>query len=677
MDGVPDDEPCPPKKTLRYAVKSQTLPEPVEDSILTFVLQDEHKNTLTCVAGLSKFALCEKSPVISALLCGGFAEATQQTIVLKLPEELSPIPEHISAWGKFWQILTNAISVSETLKTSTDNELFAMAIMADMYSIPLLSTAMVELFGTGTIIVNPTTLYVANILNCVEKLICPPMAIAPNNDEIPKILCESIDIDDAFLLMRLWSTHQIAQGENGLTSSPFLDITDATWPAAAGISITTNPNEILDKILELSQLSLGESPEDLIDFLTTHPRMSIAGGSILHAVSTHETRGKGATDIDIWVHEASDDSSLGAVIEYISHSRNMLIGNNNSVMTIMGSGLAKQIQLIHTDAYDVREVMTNFDMPAVQVGLQWNPAKSAMCLYCTVDFLDAMRTGKTSWWNMSTTRPARMRKYVERGFSVPPEYEKFVPGPHDKSVILSELKGFTFTENPTSEHEKARLEITAGLMNPLFTDVRYVTSYAEYHTIAGEHITHWIKHPLGKLSSDYNMPERLRMLPNNMRIASFPSCKLNTGFCSKWYIRNSPDEPDEYCGKLRITIEPDNESLINEMKHIFKHDEYIFKTLEADIRNTLRTYRNLSSEDLAGEMHGDFIHGDRSIRVKATKNCKIIDASTGLIRQKLTFEDTKRPIRVEGFVSIILTHTIIANLCATKIILGPREMDTL
>lgn len=668
MDGVLDDEPYPPRKTL---------PEPSEDSILTFVLQDEDKNTLTCVAGLSKFSLCEKSPVISALLCGKFAEANQQTIVLKLPEQLSPIPEHISAWGIFWQILTNTLNIYETLQTLTDNEMFAIAIMADMYNSSLLLTTMVELFSTGTIPVNPTTLYTANILNCVEKLICPPMTIAPNNNEIPKILCESVDIDDSFLLMKLWSRHQITQSENGCPSSPFLDITDETWPATAGIPILTNTHEILDKILELSQLSLGESPEELVDFLATHPRISLAGGSVLHAVSTHETRGKGATDIDIWVHETSDDSALRTVIEYISQSRNMLIGNNNSVITIMGSGLAKQIQLIHTDAYDVREVMTNFDTPAAQVGLQWNPAKGAVCLYCTVDFLDAIRTGRTSWWNMATTRPARMRKYVERGFSVPPEYEKFLPGPHDKSVILSELKGFTFTENPTNEHEKARLEITAELMNPLFTDVRYITSYAEYHTIAAEHIKHWIKHPLGKLSSDYNMSERLQILSNNVRIASFPSCKLNTGFCSKWYIRNSPDEPGEYSGKLRVSLEADNKSLINEINTLFKPDGHIFRTLEADIRNILRTYRNLSSEDLACEIHGDFIHGERSIRVKATKNCKIIDAATGLLRQKLTFEDTKRPIRIEGFVSIILTHAIVANLCATKIILGPHEMDTL
>lgn len=653
----------------KYTIKTRTVSEAIEDIALTFVLQDESKSTLATVPNLSKITLCNKSPVVYALLNGGFAESTQQVLTLKLPEELPATPDYISAWCKFWELLADHLDIQLTLQSATDNEVFAIATMADMYSISKLTAAISEQYASGTVHVNPTTLYTANIINCVEKLICPPGKLAPNNEDIPRILSESIDIDDAFLLMRLWSTHQLANA-----GVPFIDLTGETWPLDVGIPLTTNTAEILDTIVELSQDSLGESGQDLLTYMAIYKNLSLAGGAVLHAVSTHPTRGKGATDIDIWIHEATDDEIIRAITEHISYSHNMLIANNNSVLTIMGTGLARQIQLIHTETYDVRGVLLNFDNPAIQVGLQWNESKKRVCLYCTVDFLDAMRTGRTAWWNLQSTRPARMRKYVDRGFSVPPEYESFVPGPHDKSVILAELKGFTFHENPANEHEKIKLETTAQLINPLFTDARYVTSYDEYLTVGSEYVMQWLKTPLGKASANYDTTERMFALQNGMKCITLTSCKLAMNTYSKWFLRNIGNEDESTINrKLRI-INPDDEFM--KEAHKILHNKHIIENVHKDIVRE-RQHRNLPIDHLYSLLWDDFSRGSK-IRVKLSNRCKIVDTATGMTRDKLTPDDEKRNIKIEGFIQIaLISNTFYAFMHATRIVLGPRDTDIL
>lgn len=650
----------------KYNIKTRTVSEAIEDIALTFVLQDESKNTLATVHNLSKVALCNKSSVVYALLNGGFAESTQQTLVLKLPEELTATPDHISAWCKFWKLVADCLDTQETLRSATDDEIFAIATMADMYSISKLTASISELYSSGIIQVNSTTLYTANMLNCLEKLICPPGKLAPNNEAIPRILSECIDVDDAFLLMRLWSTHQLSNA-----GSPFLDLTDEIWPLDLGIPIKTDSFEVLNKIVDLSQYSLGETATDLVTYMAMYKNLSIAGGAVLDALSTHPTRGKGATDIDIWIHNAIDDEVIRAMSEQISYSHNMLIANNNSVLTIIGAGLTKQIQLIHTEAYDVRGVLLNFDNPAVQAGLQWNESKGRVSLYCTVDFLDAMRTGRVAWWNLECTRPARMRKYVDRGFSVPPEYESFVPGPHDKAVIVAELKGFSFVENPTNEHEKIKLEITAQLMNPLFSDARYVTSYDEYLTVGRDYVSQWLKSPLGGLSANYDTTEKIIAFQNGMKCISLTSHKLTTGVCSKWLFRNSDDGTTAF-NKLRL-MNPGDIFMDEACKML--HNKYIIDKIYKDAINE-RQKRNYTFDMFCSLLWEDF--SERGVRVKLSKRCKIIDTVTGLTRDALITDDQKRSIRVEGFIKISLTsHMQFVNLYATRIIIGPLESDVL
>lgn len=136
-------------------------------------------------------------------------------------------------------------------------------------------------------------------VNAIELLLSNNVASVR---DIPAKIVELFEPEDALRLLVNWQ-RKLTERTGELQ---FLDIANASWPAALGAPIITDTNVIFRKLAEMMAL-----PTDaLIAFMRSHSALSIAGGATLDAVSLHETRGKGAADVDVWAPHMQDAKHL-------------------------------------------------------------------------------------------------------------------------------------------------------------------------------------------------------------------------------------------------------------------------------------------------------------------------------------------------------------------------------
>ena len=221
------------------------------DDILAIILMDKHKNILAEVKNLQREKIAELCQVVATLI--------GDKIEFCLPVELSEY--YIPVWRTMWYILNGEMELDKFIVEMTDGEIYALALLADLYRVPVILEYLSE-YVSGILPVNPTTLAAGRILGCVET----HLRVAHSQKTVPEVRLSFMDYHHAFALMRDWA------------GGRFIDITDATWPAAHGIHINTNVSDILKNLLVMSRFAFCENQSDFYNILVVNPNIAFAGG---------------------------------------------------------------------------------------------------------------------------------------------------------------------------------------------------------------------------------------------------------------------------------------------------------------------------------------------------------------------------------------------------------------
>jgi len=615
---------------------------------------------------VNKEQIISNSKVLCALLDGGFAESDKTTIELNLPENLTSDAQH--AWIHFWSMMVNEIDI-----TILTTHLLPIAYLTDMYEVDRIKVAIIALFHTGTIAVSHSTLEAADKIDALTDLLCPPTTVPLNNDEIPTIIAESCE--NPIELIRIWYNHSI-----GCNKSPFLDITDSIWPAAVGASICCDIPTIIHHLCDLAEGQLGTAAE-FTEFLKTNPDIVVAGGALLAAVTNRHDIG----DIDLWFCDSINpiiplETQANAALKFCTQ-KSTLLGYSGSVATLINCKNNIPIQLIHTNSPDVRNILNEFDLSCVQIGLQFGLGAGTNCksdtgtncksdtgtnfessngrLFCSLPFIETIITSKNAIVSVDNIKPYRIKKYIQRGFAPPDAV--IIPADDDAEVIAAELRHFTFVDEPISCRDHAILMMRWRQCNPRIGEIVYNPT-----TIAPD----WLKNSIGKLISNYvGNPNDIQNICYNL--------PYNIPITDDWlppfdYANEQPMPINNY----KIKISP----LKTDIPHILK-DCGILDEMNAMnngkivdlIRKTIDA-PNKTKNIIFINKHG--LTDDRyNINVNITKTTRIIDADTCCKINKMIF-DTTRPVFVKGFLKYVVMPNLPFILCsieATDVILYPNK----
>jgi hypothetical protein len=210
------------------------------------------------------------------------------------------------------------------------------------------------------------------------------------------------------------------------------------------IPLLVDPLEIVANINTLANNLWGPNGENLTAFLSAHPHVIVVGGAVMHAASTHPTRGKGTSDIDIFVL-ADDEEVLYETLRAFVASFTLLDGERrrkivvdrfNVILTFTVEGcenmmiqiVKKAPPMVEKDAHDneregnaslyarkglepfLTSALLTADTPLVMVGIgtrtrgdghddEERPAgERKLMLQASVETLYGMETGLVRYW---------------------------------------------------------------------------------------------------------------------------------------------------------------------------------------------------------------------------------------------------------------------------------------
>mgnify|MGYP001045223734 CR=1 FL=1 len=430
---------------------------------ITFQLE----GTLCKTQELPREIVCATSEVLRALIAGEFAESMQSVIIQKPTSLMKITNEHdCLLWANFW---TQVVSNAPTFTDLTTDDVCIMSELCDIYEINHIIKVLQRYIASSDWPITNETMHAACEVNAIELLLSNNVASVR---DIPAKIVELFEPEDALRLLVNWQ-RKLTERTGELQ---FLDIANASWPAALGAPIITDTNVIFRKLAEMMAL-----PTDaLIAFMRSHSALSIAGGATLDAVSLHETRGKGAADVDMWAPYARCEASFtkfrNDFIDFIKgpENRSVLIARKYAIMNFATIGNPHNIQLINCTATCHEEILMNFDMPAVHISIGWNHKTDAPMLLCSADFIYCMITGIVPWTDIENIQAYRIEKYKRKGFT-------FV----NETTVRSHckpLQPLVFTAEPTTTEEAIdlcniyrrsynKLALLSNILGPISVDM--------------------------------------------------------------------------------------------------------------------------------------------------------------------------------------------------------------
>lgn len=358
---------------------------------------------------LLRKSLCNASEILRILISGDFAESSQNTITIKPSDSLDISDIHSCVlWVNFWiQVCSDKPEFSDL----TTQDVCIMGELCDIYEISTIIDYLQQYIMKNNWPITNETISAACEIDAIELLLSNSTEI----DNIPNKLVELFEPDDALKILVKWQ-RKLTERSGYLH---FMNITNATWPTALGAPLITNTDIILEQLSKM----MAVSKDALVSFMKTHPEMSIAGGATLDVISSHEIRGKGASDVDIWASCATNEQTFekfrNEFIEFIQGPENklLLVGRNNAVINFASIGNPHNIQLINCVALDLEEILSNFDIPAVHIGICWDLTTDSLKILCSADFIYCMITGIIPWTDAENMQPYRLEKYKRKGFT--------------------------------------------------------------------------------------------------------------------------------------------------------------------------------------------------------------------------------------------------------------------
>jgi hypothetical protein len=151
-----------------------------------------------------------------------------------------------------------------------------------------------------------------------------------------------------------------------LSTSEILFLTDKELLASPiftrDIPLLADPLKIVANINTLAHNLWGPNGENLVAFLLTHPHVIIVGGAVMHAASTHPTRGKGTSDIDMGVYAEEEEVLYETLRAFVAsftlleggRRRKIVIDRTNTVLNISVEGCEElMIQIVNQGNPDV------------------------------------------------------------------------------------------------------------------------------------------------------------------------------------------------------------------------------------------------------------------------------------------------------------------------------------
>jgi hypothetical protein len=156
-------------------------------------------------------------------------------------------------------------------------------------------------------------------------------------------------------------TAAIPINSSSFSLSDILFITDKELLASPtftrDIPLLADPLKIVANINTLAHNLWGPNGENLVAFLLAHPHVIIVGGAVMHAASTHPTRGKDASDIDIFVLAEEEEVLYETLRAFVASftllegkKRQIVIDRLYVVLTFTVEGCGKMmIQMVKKD----------------------------------------------------------------------------------------------------------------------------------------------------------------------------------------------------------------------------------------------------------------------------------------------------------------------------------------
>ena len=211
----------------------------------------------------------------------------------------------------------------------------------------------------------------------------------------------------------------------------------ASWkPLPIAYLDITLPDPVKTKLAQII-------PLELVDIFLNHG--VISGGSVLHAlVDSPETK---PSDIDIYVLNSDHNQLQQLVIQlyvyltlnYGFHPSNYIFGVNKSIITIYCHPLKLPIQLILTDKTSLEDILNEYDLDYVQLGLSKRNGEIHL-IQSTISKI-AIDTKSVNFVHSGLSK--RLQKAVSKGFLLPigfPKFEKIEAKPWTLDTFKSYLE---------------------------------------------------------------------------------------------------------------------------------------------------------------------------------------------------------------------------------------------
>ena len=397
------------------------------------------------------------SPYLAALLQGGFAEERQERVSLRVDVPLyegaqERWPGAVDLFGRL--LLAFAQEDGGTPPPPAQQLRPCLDLLAHLAQALFVSSVEAHL----QLLLRqeeeaPLCEATAIAANLWDRLPQHVMAQGLDDGAWPAALATLLPSTDALDLLEAWAgSARDEEGEHPAPPGRLLDAHASGLAQLLGVPLLASAAAICDR---LSQELLG-GVLDVRAFLCAHPSVSVAGGAALHA-ATCLPRGVGAGDVDLWVHrnEGSPSGVLCALLEALG-PRALIVGEAGPVLTLAIAGSPRNLQVIHTGAEGLRDLLAGFDAGVVQVGLQASAASGASPqLLVSPSFLRTHATGAIPCWRRGPHSAVRASKYAQRGYTLPAGMTALPP--EDPALVASDLKAFTFQEAPATPRLAAEL----------------------------------------------------------------------------------------------------------------------------------------------------------------------------------------------------------------------------
>lgn len=126
--------------------------------------------------------------------------------------------------------------------------------------------------------------------------------------------------------------------------------------------------------------------------------------------------------------------------------------DSKSVMNMFSRKLNMELDIINLKAYNLSEIILEFDSPACQIGIQSNEHDDIEII-CTNSFMECITTGIIHTWTFDRFRMSRIIKYKNKGFKFAENFD----------ILFSEE--LNFEENSELISYKNQLPLKQEIIN--------------------------------------------------------------------------------------------------------------------------------------------------------------------------------------------------------------------